>query len=157
MMRATLAVTMLLASMPNCTDLYSVATHGLTTPTVTTDPQHAPFPTLDSAGLRINIPLAATNPNAFPISVDSVDYQVFLDPAPAAPAFTGTQEGTTVDEQSSETVTVGGVIPLSVVTSRRFTRGQTVNFTVTGTAHVDSPAGVAIDVAFAASSSFVVP
>jgi hypothetical protein len=157
MVRATIAATMLLASVPNCTDLYSVATHGLTAPTVTLDPQKPPFPAQDPAGIRVTIPLIATNPNTFPISVDSVDYQVLLDPSPASPVFTGTQEGVTVDEHSTDALTVGGVIPTSVITSRRFTRGQIVPFTVTGTAHVDSPAGIAIDVAFTASSSFQVP
>jgi LEA14-like dessication related protein len=156
MMRVTIAAAMVMASVPNCTDLYSVATHGLTSPVVTTDSSKVTA-AADPAGVRVNIQFTATNPNDFPISLDSVDYQVFLDATQTSPVFTGTQEGLTVDEHSTEVVKVSGVVPTSVVTSMRFTHNQPVPFTVTGVAHVDSPAGVAVDFAFTATSAFVVP
>ena len=47
--------------------------------------------------------------------------------------------GVTVDEQSTETVTLSGVVPIT----SRVAPGSTVSYTVTGTVHADSPAGVA--------------
>jgi len=157
MMRVTIAAAMVMASVPNCTDLYSVATHGVTSPVVTADSSKVTAAADPAGNVHVTIPLTATNPNDFPISLDSVDYQVFLDATQTSPVFTGTQEGLTVDEHSTEVVKVSGVVPTSVVTSMRFTHAQTVPFTVTGVAHVDSPAGVAVDFAFTATSAFVVP
>jgi LEA14-like dessication related protein len=149
MVRAILAATMLLSSVPNCTDLYSIATHGLTAPTVTSTSATA---ALDPGGVRLTIVLTAQNPNDFPISMDSVDYTVSL---AGAAAFEGTQEGVTIDERSTDTVTVAGVVPLSAILKAAI--AQTAAFTVTGIAHVDSPAGVSIDFHFAADGSFTLP
>jgi LEA14-like dessication related protein len=153
MVRALLSAVVLLASMPNCTDLYSAATHGVQAPVVTTD-QSATTAAPDPAGVRISVVLNAQNPNAFPIQVDSVDYQVAIN---GTPAFAGTQEGTTVDEDSSETVTVSGVVDMHQAVFATLHPGQTVALTVTGVAHADSPAGLAVDVSFRGTDSLVVP
>ena len=150
-MRATLAALTLLASVPNCTDLYSLATHGLSNPVITTQPSGATA-VAAPGGARVTIPLLVQNPNDFPISVESVDYTVTVN---GGQGFSGTQEATTVDESSTETVEVSGLVPSA--TFRGLRGGQTVTFTVTGVAHADSPAGINIDVAFTAGDSFVVP
>ena len=73
MVRASLAVCVLLAAAPSCPDLYSLATHGFTPPTVDmTTATAAP----DAAGLRVNVALTALNPNPYPISLAGVDYEV---------------------------------------------------------------------------------
>ena len=150
-MRAILLATSLLASVPNCTDLYSVATHGLAAPVLTSEKADAgPTP----AGVQVTISLTARNPNDFPIALDSVDYQVSIS---GTQVFTGTQEGLTVDEDASELVQLSGVVDVSQPVFKTFRSGQTVPFTVTGVAHVDSPAGVPVDFAFTTANSFVVP
>jgi LEA14-like dessication related protein len=156
MVRATLAATMLLASVPNCTDLYSLATHGLNQPVVTA--QSGATATPAGSNASVTIPLLVNNPNDFPISVDSVDYAVTFStpcvfPAPATQTgtgFSGTQEGVTVDEQTEEVVTIRQTIPLSAFP----TTATGLNYTICGVAHADSPAGVQIDVAFSATSTF---
>jgi LEA14-like dessication related protein len=149
--RAILLATGLLASVPNCTDLYSVATHGLTAPVLTSQNATA---TSETTGVRVTISLSAQNPNDFPIALDSVDYQVSVS---GTQVFTGTQEGLTVDEDATEAVQLSGVVDVSQPIFKTFRSGQTVPFTVTGVAHVDSPAGVPIDFAFTTTNSFVVP
>jgi LEA14-like dessication related protein len=146
-----LLATGLLASIPNCTDLYSIATHGLTAPVLTSQNATA---TSETSGVRVTIALTAQNPNDFPISLDSVDYQVAVS---GTQVFAGTQEGLTVDEDAAESVQLSGVVDVSQPVFKTFRSGQTVPFTVTGVAHVDSPAGVPIDFAFTTSDSFVVP
>lgn len=152
-MRATLSVALtLLASIPNCTDLYSIATHGLQTPVVTTqDAKPAP----DPAGLRLTIPITVQNPNDVPISLDSVDYTVSVTSGGnTTPGFSGTQDAPTVDEHSTETVPLSGVIPPSTLLGLR---PGTTTFVINGTVHADSPAGIAIDVTFTGSGSFTTP
>jgi LEA14-like dessication related protein len=151
MMRAALAVTALLASVPNCTDVYSVATHGISSPVLTSQNATA---SSEPAGVRVSISLTAQNPNDFPISLDSVDYQVSVQ---GSQVFAGTQDGLTVDEGATETVNLSGVVDVSQAVFKTFRPRQTVPFTVTGVAHVDSPAGVPVDFAFTTSNSFVVP
>jgi LEA14-like dessication related protein len=153
MARALLSAVVLLASMPNCTDLYSAATHGVQAPVVTTD-QRSTTAVPDPQGVRVSIVLNAQNPNAFPIQVDSVDYQVAIN---GTPVFAGTQEGATVDEDSSEKVTLSGVVDMHQAVFATLRSGQTVPLTVTGVAHADSPAGLAVDVSFKGTDSFVVP
>jgi hypothetical protein len=148
---------MLLASVPNCTDLYSVATHGLSAPVLTSE---SPTATSVPTGVQVSIKIQARNPNDFPISVDSVDYQVAVLPAGSdagTQVFAGTQEGLTIDEGATDTVPVSGVVDTSQPIFKTFRTGQTVPFVITGVAHVDSPAGVAVDFAFSATDSFVVP
>jgi LEA14-like dessication related protein len=149
--RAILLATGILASVPNCTDLYSVATHGLTAPVLTSPTATAAS---EPGGVRVTIALTAQNPNDIPIALDSVDYQVAIS---GTQVFSGSQEGLTVDEQTTETVHLSGVVDVSQPIFKTFHGGQTVPFTVTGVAHVDSPAGVPIDFAFATNNSFVVP
>jgi LEA14-like dessication related protein len=142
----------LLASIPNCTDLYSIATHGLNTPVVTTNNASvAP----DAAGLRLTIPITVQNPNDIPIALDSVDYTVNVTSGGnTTPGFSGTQDALTVDEHSTETVSLSGVIPISTLAGLR---PGTTTYTINGTVHADSPAGIAIDVTFTGSGSFATP
>jgi LEA14-like dessication related protein len=151
--RAILCSVTLLASIPNCTDLYSIATHGLSTPVVTTPSSVTPTP--DPQGLRLTIPITVQNPNDIPISIDSVDYTVTVTSGGNnAPGFSGTQDAVTVDEHSTETVPLSGVIPPSTLVGLR---PGTTTFTVNGTVHADSPAGIAIDVTFSGNGSFATP
>ena len=84
MVRTSLAVCLLLASAPSCPDLYSLATHGFSVPTVSAANATA---ALDTAGLRVTVQFTAANPNPFPIALTSVDYQVALQ---GQPVFAGT-------------------------------------------------------------------
>ncbi|HEX4382509.1 MAG TPA: LEA type 2 family protein [Myxococcales bacterium] len=108
----------------------------------------------EAGGVRVTISLTAQNPNDFPISLDSVDYQVSVQ---GSQVFAGNQDGLTVDEDATETVLVSGVVDVNQPVFKTFRPGQTVPFTVTGVAHVDSPAGVPVDFAFTTNNSFVVP
>ena len=60
MVRASLAVCVLLAAAPNCPDLYSLATHGFTVPSLQAGTGTA---AADPAGLRVSIQFTANNPN----------------------------------------------------------------------------------------------
>ncbi|HEY2031031.1 MAG TPA: LEA type 2 family protein [Myxococcales bacterium] len=143
----------LLASIPNCTDLYSIATHGLNTPVVNTQQSASVAP--DPGGLRLTIPITVQNPNDIPIALDSVDYTVSVTSGGStAPGFSGSQDAVTVDEHSSETVELSGVIPPSTLLGLR---PGTTTYTISGTVHADSPAGIAIDVTFTGGGSFSTP
>jgi hypothetical protein len=149
--RAILLATGLLASVPNCTDLYSVATHGLTAPVLTSQKATAAS---EAGGVRVSIVLTAQNPNDIPNALDSIDYQVSIS---GTQVFAGSQEGLTVDEQTTETVQLSGVVDITQPIFKTFRSREPVTFTVTGVAHVDSPAGVPVDFAFTTNNSFVVP
>jgi hypothetical protein len=131
----------------------------MTAPVVTSDVD-AGTAVSEDGGVRVTIVLAAQNPNDFPISVDSVDYQVAVLTAGSdagTQVFAGTQDGLTVDENATDTVKVSGLVDTSQPIFRTFRTGQTLPLVITGVAHVDSPAGVAVDFAFSANDSFVVP
>jgi hypothetical protein len=131
----------------------------MTAPVVTSDAD-AGTAVSEDGGVRVTIVLTAQNPNDFPISVDGVDYQVAIFQAGSdagTQVFAGTQEGLTVDENATDTVTVSGLVDTSQPIFKTFRTNQTVPFVITGVAHVDSPAGVAVDFAFSANDSFVVP
>jgi len=147
MVRASLLVSVLMAAAPSCPDLYSLATHGFTAPTVDmTKATAAP----DPAGLRVFVSLTAVNPNPYPISLSGVDYQVAVQ---GAVVLAGTEPALEVPESGGQsTVQFSGVIPTAGLAP-----GQTVVYTVSGAAHLDSPAGVPVDVEFSDHGTFVVP
>jgi hypothetical protein len=151
MLRVTLLATVLLASAPSCPDLYSLATHGFSQPTVTNSGANA---TAVSGGIQVSIALSATNPNQFPITLDSVDYTVSMNDSQV---FTGTQSGLTVGENSSGSLTVSGVVSSSQPGFQQLRPGQSVPYTIAGTAHFDSPAGVPVEVGFQVDGSVTVP
>jgi late embryogenesis abundant protein len=151
MVRASLAVCVLLGAAPSCPDLYSLATHGFSVPTVDAATATA---ALDPAGVRITVQFTARNSNPFPISLSSVDYQVSLQ---GQPAFAGTQSDPQVPEHGSATLALDGVIETAAPMYRTLRPGQSVPYTISGTAHVNSPAGVPVDVEFEGSGAFTVP
>lgn len=150
-MRAPLAACVLLASVPNCPDLYALATHGFEAPTV--DAMSATA-ALDPAGLRVRIRFVAHNPNPYPIALTSVDYQVSLQ---GEPAFAGSQADPAVPEHGEATLHLDGLLEFRSAAYRSLRPGQTATYAITGTAHIDSPAGVPADVEFEQDGSFVVP
>ncbi len=151
MVRATLALAALLASAPSCPDLYSVAAHGFTVPTL--DARNAGASPANS-GLQLRVDLGAHNPNPFPIEVTGVDYDFALE---GTPAFSGSQQGVTVPQQGDAGFQLGGLLATSSTAFKRLQPGQTVHYALTGTAHVASPAGIPVDVEFSTSGAFVVP
>jgi len=151
MLRVSLAVCVLLASAPSCPDLYSLATHGFTVPTVDGATATA---AVDPAGLRVTVAFTATNPNPFPITLSAVDYTVSMQ---GTTVFTGTQNDPSVPEHGSSKLDLGGVINIADPVYRTLRPGQSSSYTISGTAHVDSPAGVPVDVEFEGAGSFIVP
>ena len=151
MIRASPALCLLFASAPSCPDLYSVATHGFAVPTLKISGTNA---APDSGGIAIAIAFTAHNPNPYPISVSSMDYVVSLQ---GSPVLDGTQGAFDVPGQGDATPKIGGVISLTLAAFAALVPGQTAAYAISGTLHVDSPAGVPLDVDFAERGSFVVP
>ena len=151
MLRVSLAVCVLLASVPSCPDLYSLATHGFTVPTVDGATATA---AVDPAGLRVTVAFTATNPNPFPITLSAVDYTVSMQ---GTTVFTGTQNDPSVPEHGSSKLDLSGVINIADPVYRTLRPGQSSSYTISGTAHVQSPAGVPVDVEFEGAGSFIVP
>jgi LEA14-like dessication related protein len=151
MVRASLAVCALLAAAPNCPDLYSLGTHGFTVPTVdATSALAVPLP----GGILVTVQFTADNPNPFPIALSSVDYAVTLD---GQPLFAGSQADPEVPEHGKATLGLMGAIETANPAYRSLRPGETVAYRITGTAHVNSPAGVPVDVEFDGVGTFVVP
>lgn len=151
MIRASLACCVVLASAPSCPDLYSAATHGFDVPTV----QVAGTTALpDPGGVAVTVDFAAHNPNAFPISVSGIDYHVALQ---GSPVLDGAQTAFDVPGRGDATPQLKGVISRSLPAYRSLVAGQTATYTISGTVHVESPAGVPLDVDFAQDGSFLVP
>ena len=151
MVRASLAVSVLLASAPSCPDLYSLATHGFEVPTLDGATATAlPAP----GGLLVTVAFTATNPNPYPIQLSSVDYQVAL---LGHTVFTGTQQDPSVPEHGKSTLDLIGIVDPRDPAYASLRPGQVQTYTITGTAHVESPAGVPVDVDFEGTGSFVVP
>jgi LEA14-like dessication related protein len=151
MIRASLALCALLASAPSCPDLYSVATHGFDVPTVQVSGTSA-LP--DPGGVAVTVDFTAHNPNAFPLSVSGIDYRVALQ---GSPVLDGAQGALEVPGQGDATPQLKGVISRTLPAYRSLVAGQTATYTIRGTVHVDSPAGVPVDVDFAQDGSFLVP
>ena len=146
-----MAVCLLLASAPSCPDLYSLATHGFSVPTVSAANATA---ALDPAGLRVTVQFTAANPNPFPIALTSVDYQVALQ---GQPVFAGMQSDPQVPEHGQSVLELKGVISSASPGYRSLRPGQSASYAITGTAHVASPAGVPVDVEFEAAGSLLLP
>jgi LEA14-like dessication related protein len=151
MVRASLALAALLASAPSCPDLYSLAAHGFRVPTLTARSASA-VPA--GSGVQVTVDVAAHNPNPFPIELTGVDYDVALD---GTPALSGSQQGTTVAQQTDGGLQLGGVLNPGSAVFKNLRPGQTVHYALNGTAHVASPAGVPVDVEFTTGGTFVVP
>ncbi|HUJ28242.1 MAG TPA: LEA type 2 family protein [Myxococcales bacterium] len=147
MVRASLAVCVLMAAAPSCPDLFALTTHGFTPPTVEMTTASAA-----QAGntLQVNVTLTALNPNPYPLSFAGIDWQVSVD---GATVFSGQQPAISVPESGGQTtVQLAGVLP-----TQGYAAGDAVSYVVSGTAHVDSPAGVPVDVEFSDEGTFVVP
>ena len=151
MVRATLAVAALLASAPSCPDLYSVAAHGFSVPTMTARNAGA---AVAGSDLRLTVDLGAHNPNPFPIEVTGIDYDLALE---GTPALSGSQQGVTVAQQGDGGVQLGGLLAQGSPVFRKLRPGQTAHYALTGTAHVSSPAGIPVDVEFSTGGTFEVP
>ena len=151
MIRASLVFCVVLASAPSCPDLYSAATHGFDVPTVQVSGTSA-FP--DPSGVAVTVDFTAHNPNAFPLSVSGIDYRVALQ---GSPVLDGAQAAFDVPGQGDATPQLKGVISRTSPAYRSLVVGQTATYTISGVLHVDSPAGVPVDVDFAQNGSFVVP
>ena len=151
MVRASLAVCVLMASAPSCPDLYSLAIHGFSVPAISGATAGA---TVDPAGLRVTVAFTATNPNPFPITLGSVDYTVALQ---GETVFSGTQQDPAVPEHGQSQLDLTGVISPNSAAYRSLRPNQTATYDITGTAHVKSPAGVPVDVEFEDAGTFVVP
>ncbi|HET7789007.1 MAG TPA: LEA type 2 family protein [Myxococcales bacterium] len=150
MIRAS-ALCVLLASAPSCPDLYSIGTHGFEVPTVTASSASA---VPDPGGISVTVDFTAHNPNAFPISLSGVDYRISLQ---GSPVFEGTQGAFEVPGQGDGKQELKGVISRTLPVYRTLIPNQTATYRIVGTAHVDSPAGVPVDVDFEQDGSFVVP
>lgn len=151
MVRVSLAVCLLLAAAPNCPDLYSIATHGFSVPSIGGADAVA---VTDPAGVRVTVHFTATNPNPYPITLSSVDYTVALQ---GEIVFSGTQTDPSVPEHGSRTLDLVGVISPSSQAYRSLRPNETAAYSITGTAHVNSPAGVPVAVEFQDNGTFVVP
>ncbi len=151
MVRVSLAVAALLASAPNCPDLYSLAAHGFTNPTLAARNASA-VPV--GSDLQVTIDVGAHNPNPYPIEVTAVDYDLSLD---GAPAFSGSQQGVTVAQQGDGGLHLGGRLAINSAIVRNLRPGQTVRYLLSGLAHVASPAGLPVDVAYSTGGAFVIP
>ncbi|MGE5049457.1 MAG: LEA type 2 family protein [Deltaproteobacteria bacterium] len=151
MIRASLLLSVVLASAPSCPDLYSAGTHGFDVPTVQVSGTNA-LP--DPGGVAVTVDFTAHNPNAFPISVSGIDYQVALQ---GSPVLDGAQTAFDVPARGDATPQLKGVISRTLPAYRSLVAGQTASYTISGTVHVDSPAGVPVDVDFAQNGSFLVP
>ncbi|HZX93858.1 MAG TPA: LEA type 2 family protein [Myxococcales bacterium] len=151
MIRSSLAVCALLASAPSCPDLYSIATHGFTVPTLDASSASA---APDPSGVAVTVQFTASNGNGFPLSLAGVDYRLRLQ---GVQVFDGAQTGFEVPDHGSTTQQLKGVVSPTSPVYQTLIPGQTATYTISGTAHVDSPAGVPVDVDFVKDGSFLVP
>ncbi len=151
MLRAPVALSVLLASAPSCPDLYSAAEHGFDVPSLQISRTDA---VPDPAGVAVTVEFTAHNPNPYPISVSGVDYEVSFQ---GLPVLDGGQGGFDVEGGGDATPQLKGVISRTLPAYRSLVPGQTAAYTISGTLHLDSPAGVPLDVDFAQNGSFLVP
>lgn len=152
-MRAMIAAIGLLASAPSCPDLYSLAVRGGGVPSASVGPAKA---AAQSPTVTITIEVAVKNPNRFPLTLRGLEYDLAIDGAPAA---SGTLGRTTVDAQGALTLPLVG--SLSWTTSapvlQKLSTETNAQYRITGAAHLETPAGLPVDVDFDGSGSFVVP
>jgi LEA14-like dessication related protein len=151
MIRSSLAVCLLLAAAPSCPDLFSIATHGFAVPTLEAV---GATPAPDPQGLRLTIVFSAKNPNPFPLSVSGVDYQVSVQ---GEQVFAGSQAGLGISEHGEGSFNLAGVVAASSTVFRSLRPGMSSSYTVAGAAHVNTPAGVPVDVEFESTRGFIVP
>jgi LEA14-like dessication related protein len=139
------------AVLAGCTDLYSLAAHGYTEPTVTAQDTHA-VPAV--GGVEITIDFAAQNPNPYPLDFDGVDYTVS---SQGVTALTGSHGSFSVDENGSAVVPLSGTITADALAQLHLVPGQSTSYTLSGTLHVKTPAGVGVDLAFSTDGTLIVP
>ncbi|GAC1347907.1 MAG: hypothetical protein NVSMB23_27940 [Myxococcales bacterium] len=143
----------LLASAPSCPDLYSLAVRGGGVPTTNVGPARA---ATQGATVSVTVDVAVKNPNRFPLTLRGLEYDLAIDGAPAA---SGTLGRTTVAAQDGVTLPLVGVLSWS--TSRpvlqKLSTEKNGQYRITGTAHLETPAGLPVDVDFDGSGTFVVP
>lgn len=151
MLRASLLAAAILAAAPNCTDLYSVGAHGFQIPKLAVQSARA-----DQVGQAFQVVLdfQTHNPNPYPLTVSSVDYQVTLQ---GVPIFSGSKPGLSVEGTSDGSVMLTGEVPFASPALTGLTPGKSATYVLSGTLHVDSPAGVPVDVDYSTSGIFLVP
>lgn len=147
----SLALAALIAAAPNCPDLYSLGVHGFAVPTVAAR-SAAALP--GTSGLRVSIQFAAHNPNTFPITLSSVDYDVAIE---GSPVFSGSQGDVSVANESDGIVALSGILDVRSPVFQGLRPGANAHYVLSGTAHVATPAGVPVDVEFSTPGVFVVP
>jgi LEA14-like dessication related protein len=152
-MKALIAAVGLLASAPSCTDLYSIAVRGGGVPKATVGtPQGA----TQGKTSTITVNVAVQNPNRFPLTLRGLEYDLALD---GTPAGAGTLGRTTVPAQDG--LTLAMIASLSWTTSSavltKLATETTAQYRITGTAHLETPAGLPVDVDFDGSGTFAVP
>jgi hypothetical protein len=152
-MRAIAAAAVLLASAPECADLYSVAARGFTAPEVEVSSAGA---TRSGEQLHVELHFAAKNKNNFPLTVSSVDYRVEL---AGLPAYGGNQPGVTVAENASGALVFAGSLGWGNARPvlERLRGEATTTYRLVGTVHCESPAGVPVDVEFDTTGDVQVP
>lgn len=151
MVRLSFAIAALVGSAPSCPDLYSIGAHGFAVPTISA---RGGSGTTEASGLRVQVDFAAHNPNAFPISLSGVDYDLSIE---GEPAFSGSQAGVSVAENADGTVALRGLLSRTSPAFQGLRPGATAHYLLSGTVHVDTPAGVPVDVEFSTPGVFVVP
>src|SRR4051794_7945582 len=129
MVRASLAFSLLLASVPSCPDLYSIGTHGFSVPEVEASSASA---VPDPGGVAVSVRFDARNDNPFPISFSGVDYRVTLQ---GTEVFAGTQTAFDVPDHGSTTQELKGVIDRTLPIYRTLTPGRSAVYSISGTAH----------------------
>ncbi|HXN56454.1 MAG TPA: LEA type 2 family protein [Myxococcales bacterium] len=152
-MKALIAAVGLLASAPSCPDLYSMAVHGGGVPTATVGAAQA---ATQGSTTTVTIQVAVTNPNRFPLTMRALEYDLAIDGTPASAGALGR---TTVPEQSGLTLALVGSLSwaTSAAVLQKLATETNAQYRITGTAHLETPAGLPVDVDFDGSGSFVVP
>lgn len=152
-MRATIAAISLLAAAPSCPDLYSLAVHGGGVPTATVGAAQA---ATQGSTVIVTIAVSVKNPDTFPLTLRGLEYDIAID---GTPASAGTLGRTTVTAKGGITLPLAG--SLSWTTSspvlQKLATETSAQYRLTGTAHLETPAGVPVDVDFDGGGSFVVP
>ena len=141
----------LIAAAPNCTDLYSIGTHGFAVPALTVQNPRA---AQSGGAVEVALELHARNPNPYPLAVSSVDYAVTLQ---GIAIFNGTLPAQQIEPASDASLTVTGSVPLTSPALSGLLPGQSARYTLTGTLHLESPAGVPIDADYSMSGNVPVP
>src|SRR2546422_8387935 len=113
---------LLFASAPSCPDLYSLATHGFSVPTLES---RSAVGTPEQHGIRVTIDLAAHNPNSIPLSMEGVEYPLSVQ---GQPVFAGSHDSIALAERADGLLQVTGVIDTSQPVFRELIPGQSANW-----------------------------